>query len=493
MNKRLLISISALTLGLFAGCGGGAPVVSGPVCGDGVVEGAEVCEAGDLRGESCDSLGLGTGQLACLPDCSGFDTIDCSISSCGDGYVSAGEVCDGGNFQGETCASLGYEGGTLSCESDCSGFDTSRCTGGGTCGDDLAEGSETCDGSDLRGETCESQGYLSGDLACLGDCTGYDTSNCQEGVCGDGILTGEETCDGTNFGGLTCADFGFENGTLACIADCSQVDPSGCSNLPMVLINEVGMGSPDWVELLNTSGEAVELEGFVLNWWGVDNNGNPQEAELLFPAYSLAAGGRVILEDTFNGQGGDPVVAGNLITFDENIWWGSAPGAVALSTADASPLDFVRWGRSETEAPAGTGWQDTPVSWPGTDSDDVTLSRVPDGQDTDTAGDFCMTPATQGDPNDECGPGPGALLLTEVDVAMPDRVEIYNPGADAVDLEGWFLYWVTPTEDGYTELPTFTLEPGAYAYMVDDVANPMTPAYVDGQGVIHIRNINWGR
>lgn len=102
-----------------------------------------------------------------------------------------------------------------------------------------------------------------------------------------------------------------------------------------------------------------------------------------------------------------------------------------------------------------------------------------------------MAVATPGAPNDECGPGPGTLLLTEVDVAMPDRVELHNPGADAVDLEGWFIYWVTPTEDGYTELPSFTLDPGAYVYMVDDVPNPMTPAYVDGQGVIHIQNINW--
>ncbi len=46
---------------------------------------------------------------------------------------------------------------------------------GAVCGDDFAEGTETCDGSDLVGENCTSQGYDSGTLDCLPDCSGYDT------------------------------------------------------------------------------------------------------------------------------------------------------------------------------------------------------------------------------------------------------------------------------------------------------------------------------
>jgi hypothetical protein len=49
------------------------------------------------------------------------------------------------------------------------------------CGDGVAEGTaEVCDGSDLAGETCQSQGYEGGDLGCSSDCQGYDTSECVE-------------------------------------------------------------------------------------------------------------------------------------------------------------------------------------------------------------------------------------------------------------------------------------------------------------------------
>jgi len=50
--------------------------------------------------------------------------------------------------------------------------------GQSVCGDNNAQGSEVCDGTDLAGQTCVSQGFDSGSLGCLGDCSGYDTSGC---------------------------------------------------------------------------------------------------------------------------------------------------------------------------------------------------------------------------------------------------------------------------------------------------------------------------
>ncbi len=47
-----------------------------------------------------------------------------------------------------------------------------------TCGDDTAEGSEECDGIDLKGEDCITQGFDSGTLSCLLNCTGFNTSQC---------------------------------------------------------------------------------------------------------------------------------------------------------------------------------------------------------------------------------------------------------------------------------------------------------------------------
>jgi Zn-dependent metalloprotease len=48
---------------------------------------------------------------------------------CGDNMIDPGETCDGTDLGGETCISQGCTGGTLACESDCSAFDTSGCTG----------------------------------------------------------------------------------------------------------------------------------------------------------------------------------------------------------------------------------------------------------------------------------------------------------------------------------------------------------------------------
>lgn len=47
--------------------------------------------------------------------------------NCGNGSIEVGEVCDGSNLGGQTCVSQGFSGGTLACASDCASFDTSGC------------------------------------------------------------------------------------------------------------------------------------------------------------------------------------------------------------------------------------------------------------------------------------------------------------------------------------------------------------------------------
>ena len=88
-------------------------------------------------------------------------------------------------MEAEDCASQGFTGGTLGCTADCTGFDTSGCTSGPVCGDNAAEPPEVCDGTDLAGEDCASQGFAGGTLGCNADCTGFDTSGCTGGGPGD--------------------------------------------------------------------------------------------------------------------------------------------------------------------------------------------------------------------------------------------------------------------------------------------------------------------
>jgi hypothetical protein len=102
------------------------------------------------------------------------------------------------------------------------------------CGNGLIEGDETCDGSDLAGESCASQGWIGGgDLACGSTCQ-FDVSGCLPS-CDDGIQNGLETgldcggpiCDACPPPAPSCTD-GVLNGDESDI-DCGGRDCGYCS------------------------------------------------------------------------------------------------------------------------------------------------------------------------------------------------------------------------------------------------------------------------
>lgn len=159
-----------------------------PGCGNGVADGSEACDGTDLRGLSCETLGLGLGTLACRFDCQDYDVSGCSNIGCGNGVAEPGEVCDGLDLDGQTCASLGLPGGSLACLPGCAGFDTSGCVPT-LCGNGVVELGEACDGLDLGGVSCAALGLGEGLLTCTPDCLGFDTSGCGDG-CADSDLGG---------------------------------------------------------------------------------------------------------------------------------------------------------------------------------------------------------------------------------------------------------------------------------------------------------------
>jgi len=461
-------------------------------CGDGVAEDPEDCDGEDLAGTTCEGLGLGSGTLRCSAGCD-YDVSDCSGSAtCGNATIEFPEKCDGLSLGGEDCLDQGYYGGTLACRQDCTGFDLSGCSG--QCGDGVVNGPEVCDGADLDGSDCTDHGYYVGTLGCAPSCLSFDTSGCS-GECGDGVTNGSEDCDDADLDGTNCVDLGHYGGALACRSTCT-FDETGCHLVPKVVINEITHGWPDTVELVNLSVVEVNLQGWTLDTHGIDQNGNPILVPLDIPYFLLDAGQRVLLRDQTNGNGTPPTVdiGSATIQYHDNVFWGGglSPGSAILSNNGGVVLDFARWGDMTFGPPPGTTWADTPGLLLGQAGDGISLSRVPDGVDTDTAADFCVTLATDGLANGAClDPGAGTtVLISEIDIGSPDRVELYNAGPLALDLRGWTLYFYDDNgpELGGTSLPSYVLDVGDYVELRD---NPTpTPPYVSGD-VIYVNNMAW--
>lgn len=98
------------------------------------------------------------------------------------------------------------------------------------CGNGRQDVGETCDGSVLSGQTCESRGFAGGTLACSATCEAYDTTGCVVAICGNGVKEPGEVCDGDDFGGNSCTTLaqGFVGGDLDCATNCSALITTGC-------------------------------------------------------------------------------------------------------------------------------------------------------------------------------------------------------------------------------------------------------------------------
>ncbi len=220
MALLALVLLGGLVLGPSCASGSGA----GDTCGNGDLDPGEQCDGDNLGGLTCETLpGLSFtgGVLVCDSHCA-MDTSGCTSGPgvCGDGVKDASELCDGDDLGSQSCESLGFVGGDLSCLVGCDGYDDSRCSLSETCGNGLRDGLEECDQSDLAGTTCQLLGYLGGDLDCQANCR-FDESGCHDGICGNGVAEGPEECDGLDLAQQTCVTLGYSGGPLACSAGCT--------------------------------------------------------------------------------------------------------------------------------------------------------------------------------------------------------------------------------------------------------------------------------
>ncbi|HWB80053.1 MAG TPA: hypothetical protein VG755_34045 [Nannocystaceae bacterium] len=102
-------------------------------------------------------------------------------------------------------------------------------TGSQPCGNGVIDGDEACDGEDLNGHDCVTEGLGGGTISCTGDCM-LDLSECMMPKgCGDGVVQDGEQCDMTDFGRQTCMGFSpqYGGGSLTCNANCT-INPINC-------------------------------------------------------------------------------------------------------------------------------------------------------------------------------------------------------------------------------------------------------------------------
>jgi hypothetical protein len=208
-------------------------------CGNNNQEYGESCDGYDLNGYDCQDFGYNSGTLRCNSNCN-FDISGCynyNIPSCGNGIINYGEVCDSGNLNGQTCQTLGFDYGYLNCQSNCNGFITSncRCNDGyyyngydcvsqSNCGNSIKEAYEECDYGIFNGQIC-SPAYGSSCSYCDSSC---DLITLYGEKCGDGIINNGETCDGGNLASQTCQTLGYDYGYLNCENSCTNFNTNNC-------------------------------------------------------------------------------------------------------------------------------------------------------------------------------------------------------------------------------------------------------------------------
>jgi cysteine-rich repeat protein/predicted outer membrane repeat protein len=269
----LLGILACLAIPLSAGCkfstAGLTNDNQAAVCGNGIAEGNEICDGDDTRNTACaDITGYVGGTLRCSGDCQSYNTDNCiPEGQCGNGDINPPEECDTTNLNGQSCESLNLGTGTLACNIDCT-FDLSGCSQQPDCGNNIVEGTEECDdgnqsnedaclnaclnatcgdgyvwagheecddGNNIDGDSCSAicedeppvncgngqietgetcdDGNTNPDDGCSPAClveTGWDCQNqpsvCTP-ICGDGLIRGTEECDDTNLtNGDGCSD-----------------------------------------------------------------------------------------------------------------------------------------------------------------------------------------------------------------------------------------------------------------------------------------------
>ena len=159
----VFIAFLAVSCGGDNSSGGGGGFAGGPRCGNGKIEGSEVCDGDVACWEAGHFYPEGTAKCN---SCASYDTSKCiprdSSDKCGNGQIDSGETCEQGDTKPCKELSSAFAGGDAACRRDCLGWSPENCSNGGT---------KTCAQIMMCIRDC------SGDAACEDNCKNTGTED----------------------------------------------------------------------------------------------------------------------------------------------------------------------------------------------------------------------------------------------------------------------------------------------------------------------------
>ena len=220
MKKLFVLNCVCLVFLFVVSCGessNSGEAGGGPKCGDGKVEGNEVCD-GNVP---CWQAGHFYPELeaVCNSDCTAYDTSKCikrdPSDNCGNFQIDSGEACEQGNTKPCTELPGNYTQGEADCRRDCRGWNLENCSTGGkyrSCAQ-ILECVKVC-ADDSCKNACKEAGTDQGaslfaDLEkCAASCGGVTDNNCLTNNCytefyacnpslrcGNGVIDDGEICE----------------------------------------------------------------------------------------------------------------------------------------------------------------------------------------------------------------------------------------------------------------------------------------------------------
>ena len=192
----------------------------------------------------------------------------------------------------------------------------------------------------------------------------------------------------------------------------SASKPTTPTTKSSLVLNEINSSPDDWVELMNTGAETLDISGYELR-------DNSDDHRWRFPDNSTIKAGELLVVDAkssglvYDDQS-KKFAEG---TFESAIGIGSGD-SIRLYDKDGKSLDEYSW----TEHASYDG-----------DAAKASYGRYPDG-----TGSFRLTKETKGKANEYYAP---SIAINEVESNgdTTDWVEIMNIGTQPVDISGWYL------------------------------------------------------